>query len=80
VFRNVAAWGFDGNTFLLNGNETALKELIKKNGPIAVGVYATPNMFYYKSGILIDPLCPNNAFNHFVLAVGYGTENGKDYW
>ena len=34
----------------------------------------------YRSGIIDDPdLCPP-YINHAVLAVGYGIENGQEYW
>ena len=32
------------------------------------------------SGIYSDPKCSPNAINHAVLIVGYGSEEGQDYW
>lgn len=43
-----------------------------------------PKIFFSLSfeGILDDNECGNHRYDldHAVLAVGYGTENGKDYW
>jgi hypothetical protein len=33
----------------------------------------------YKSGIYDDPNVSQNI-DHAVVVVGYGSENGKDYW
>lgn len=33
----------------------------------------------YKSGVFDDELCLK-SLDHAVLAVGYGTEKGQDYW
>ena len=33
----------------------------------------------YKKGVLDSKHCGTDL-DHAVLAVGYGTENGKDYW
>ena len=37
---------------------------------------------FYKDGILTctEPCSGHHLPNHAVLAVGYGQENGKDYW
>jgi len=33
----------------------------------------------FRDGIYDDPACPKGT-SHSVLIVGYGTENGTDYW
>lgn len=35
---------------------------------------------HYSSGILTLSTCSVNPVNHCVVLVGYGTENGQDYW
>merc|ERR1719400_80916 len=56
-----------------------LKSLIHKKGAVNVGVYASDNSFQsYKSGVYNK--CTSKVANHAVVAVGYGTENGQDYW
>jgi len=48
-------------------------------GPVSVGVDASGFSFkLYKSGI-IKRMC-GTSIDHAVLAVGYGTEKGVDYW
>ena len=36
--------------------------------------------FSFAKGILDDSSCANKYANHAVVVVGYGTENGIDYW
>jgi len=62
-------------------DENVIKETLFKYGPLAVALNATPLQFYF--GGIFHPwkiLCNPDALNHGVLIVGYGTENGKDYW
>jgi len=61
-------------------NETKLKQLVATQGAVLVGIYASDRSFgSYKSGVWNG--CTQGArSNHAVLAVGYGTENGQDYW
>ena len=48
--------------------------------PVAVAIEADTRYFQsYSSGILTSSSCGTNL-DHGVLAVGYGTENGQDYW
>jgi cathepsin L len=48
--------------------------------PLAVAIEADKMVFQtYHSGVLTSSKCGTNL-DHAVLAVGYGTEDGNDYW
>jgi len=48
--------------------------------PLSVSIEADKFCFQtYKSGIFSNTKC-GTSLDHAVLAVGYGTENGQDYW
>ena len=34
----------------------------------------------YNSGVYYNPKCSSKALNHAVLAAGYGTQGGQEYW
>ncbi|XP_053182278.1 cathepsin S-like [Scomber japonicus] len=62
------------------GNEAVMELAVFTIGPIAVAIDANPKEFnFYKSGVYDNPMC-TQELNHAVVVVGYGTENGKDYW
>ncbi|XP_045477242.1 procathepsin L-like [Harmonia axyridis] len=63
-----------------NGSEEALQKAIANIGPISVGMDFTVNLMGYKSGIFDDESCDSNKILHTALAIGYGTENGIDYY
>merc|ERR1711964_218652 len=46
--------------------------------PVSICVQCTSAMQHYKSGVLTGGC--SGQINHAVLAVGYGAENGKNYW
>ncbi|XP_053183632.1 cathepsin S-like [Scomber japonicus] len=65
---------------LPQGNENVMELAVFTIGPIAVAIDANPEEFkFYKSGVYDNPMC-TQELNHGVVVVGYGTENGKDYW
>jgi len=72
------------NSRMIQQNEAALMSAVASVGPISVAIYVPmqPDMsfFYYSSGIYSSPACIGKTPNHAVLVVGYGSENGKDYW
>ncbi len=54
-----------------------------KQGPLGGYIYTSDNLYLYHNGIIRkDDSCKNigNQVNHAVFFVGYGTENGIDYW
>ncbi|XP_051991838.1 cathepsin S, ortholog 1 [Xyrauchen texanus] len=62
-------------------NEAALQQAVANIGPVSVGINAKLASFQrYRSGIYNDPKCSSKLVNHAVLVVGYGSENGQDYW
>ncbi|KAL3273551.1 hypothetical protein HHI36_014985 [Cryptolaemus montrouzieri] len=62
------------------GDEEALQNAIATVGPISVAIDATNTLQRYDSGILNDRTCNSYSLNHGVLAVGYGTQDGTEYY
>ncbi|XP_034016189.1 cathepsin S-like [Thalassophryne amazonica] len=69
-----------GYICLPEGDEASLKLALATVGPIAVAVDSSRHKFrFYHHGVYRDPTCSHKV-DHGVLAVGYGTEKGEDYW
>jgi cathepsin L len=63
----------------LEKSEESLMNAVAHIGPIAVSIFTSHSFMHYGGGIFDDPTCIGRH-NHAVLVVGYGSENGNDYW
>ncbi|KAF8790646.1 procathepsin L-like [Argiope bruennichi] len=78
--QNVGAT-MTGYVDIPENDEEALKKAVATVGPVSVAINAKGSGFmFYRSGIYDVSQCDPQNLNHGVLVVGYGTENGKDYW
>jgi len=62
-------------------DEAVIRDFLIAKGPLAVYLNANP-LGAYRSGIIDLSLtdCNPSGMNHAVTIVGYGVENGKDFW
>ncbi|CAG9566498.1 unnamed protein product [Danaus chrysippus] len=59
--------------------EDQIKEHLYNIGPLSIGIAAAP-ILSYTGGIVIEECHNSFEVNHAVLLVGYGKENGVEYW
>jgi C1A family cysteine protease len=65
---------------LPKGDEIEMKKSLVKHGPLIISIdHLNESFMRYKSGIYYEPNCTEQN-SHAVLLVGYGSENGNDYW
>merc|ERR1711907_318947 len=60
-------------------SESALLDAVANTGPVSVAIEADQMSFQLYSGGVLTGSCGTNL-DHGVLAVGYGTDSGTDYW
>ena len=64
-----------------NGNENTLLEAVTSVGPISVMIDSNHTKFHkYSDGVYYEPQCSSIKHDHEILVIGYGTQDGKDYW
>ena len=64
-------------------DEELLKKALYNTGPIIVVIDSLNDSFYrYSSGIYYEESCNDDARmpTHAILLIGYGIENGQDFW
>jgi len=61
------------------GDEEALVSAIAK-GPVSVAIEADKSAFQLYKGGVLDSVACGKQLDHGVLAVGYGADDGKDYY
>jgi len=65
--------------FTTQGDEELLKKLVYEHGAVVTTVHVNWAFQNYGGGVLAP--CEDDSWqNHAVSVVGYGTENGVDYW
>jgi len=63
------------------GSENDLTNALARVGPVSVAIDASASTFRrYRSGVHYSRSCSSRRLNHAVLAVGYGSEGGSDYY
>jgi|ERR1711915_415395 len=69
-----------GSYITWEGDEELMKNLVYEHGSVLTTLYFDPIAFY-GGGIVNDcPSWSSTKLNHAVAVVGYGTEDGIDYW
>ena len=69
-----------GGIFLKGQNEIELAHAVAMQ-PVVAAIDASQESFQlYSSGVYYDPDCSSTELDHVVLIVGYGSEDGKDFW
>jgi len=79
---NAQLYGKINNWFSISQNETEIKQVLYETGPLSALLDAS-ELQLYKSGIwtgLGKFFGCGTSLDHAVLLVGYGQEDGKDYW
>lgn len=64
------------------GDEEELKAIVGTIGPVTVAITTSFQWDFYRQGVYYEENCMNTTlpYNHAVVVIGYGTENGQDYW
>lgn len=74
--------GVVGGSVNISLSEVDLQLAIFEHGPVSVAFNVMDDFEDYESGIYSNSTCANGPMdvNHAVVAVGWGTEKGIDYW
>ncbi|EOX91528.1 Granulin repeat cysteine protease family protein [Theobroma cacao] len=76
--KNAKVVSIDGYEDVVSYDESALKKAVAHQ-PVSVAIEAGGRFFQlYESGVFTGQC--GTALDHGVVAVGYGTDNGVDYW
>jgi len=71
-----------GSVNITQGDETELLHAVFQNGPVSIAYQVAPGFKEYTSGVYTSTVCNNTAMdvNHAVVAIGFGHQDGMDYW
>jgi len=70
-----------GQHFAPDQDEQNIKKMLVETGPLSIAINAD-HLQFYDSGIIDadENECDPQGLNHGVAIVGYGSENGQEYW
>ncbi|XP_064211370.1 uncharacterized protein LOC660491 [Tribolium castaneum] len=79
--ENIGA-SIQGYGTVTEGDEEELKAVVGTLGPVSVIVTADLIFILYRKGIYFNDnwLNASEPYNHALTVIGYGSENGQDYW
>jgi len=62
-------------------NEEDIKNMLYSKGPLSAAINSKP-LYFYRGGVYspTEAECNPYGVNHGVVIVGYGTQDGVDYW
>ena len=71
-----------GYANVTEGDEEELKSVVGTLGPVTVVITTDMAWSVYQDGVYYKENCMNTTeiFNHAAVIVGYGNDNGEDYW
>lgn len=78
-FKRDKVGATDKGHVFVRASEEDLKYAVATVGPISVAVSVTSQFQQYRGGVFRSCSLYDQV-NHAVLVVGYGSENGQDYW
>jgi len=67
-------------TYIAAKDTNAMMTALNNKNLVLVAICATSPFMSYKTGVFTDTSCGTKQINHAVVAVGYGTLNGLNYW
>ncbi|XGW24201.1 hypothetical protein V3C99_005971, partial [Haemonchus contortus] len=70
---------FSKSTYMLPKDETAIQREIMKNGPVQAAFIIYEDFLFYKEGIYVHTYGEQRG-GHAVKLIGWGVENGTNYW
>jgi len=71
-----------GSVNITQGDENELLHAVFEHGPVSIAYQVVDGFRDYKSGVYYSTVCNNTSddVNHAVVAVGFGHQDGMDYW
>ena len=64
--------------YTYRGDEETMARLVAEHGAVVTSVNADGPFMDYGGGVFAG--CTSSDTNHAVTVVGYGSDNGQDYW